>query len=295
MLQRPGDAVDDDRRAGDHVFAAAEGEARRRFAVFGARFARRRFGDRFLDQPDRVAPFGFAQPRFQPQDDLGRVGVREEVGEPRLRRAPRLGEVEDDGRDEFFVGDAGHRGDPVFGRHLEQEFAELLGRDPLRHPFQLFVDLHDRLVEEGRRAGEEGDRPRFGELFAGPRQRLHPLRHLAREAALEVGQAQQILAEQQLRQALLDQDDDRFFAELGPHPLRRLISGVALADEGREPGVGVDLGRGDGRGDRDDAGDDEHRAGMAHRPRGDRPERAASRHSGAQSIDSGPLTSAWRN
>ena len=97
-------AVDDDRGAGDDVFAAVQDEARFGFAAFAPQALRGVVSaTASFDQADRPAAFGFAEVRLQPDDDLGRVGVREEVGEPRLRRAPRLGEVEDDGGDEFFV------------------------------------------------------------------------------------------------------------------------------------------------------------------------------------------------
>ena len=79
----------DDRRAGDDVAAAVELEAGRRLALFRAGLARRRFRDRGFDQLDRPAG---ARPRSGPASAgsrSGPSGVREEVGEPRLRRAAR--------------------------------------------------------------------------------------------------------------------------------------------------------------------------------------------------------------
>ena len=158
VLQRPFEAVDDDRGAGDDVAAALQLEAGRRGPVLGAGLARRRVVDGGFDQLERAVAFGGAEPGLEPDQDLGRVAVGEEVGEARLRGAAGAGEVEDDGGDEFFVVEAGGAGDAVAGGDREQEFTEARGRHPLRQAPQLGVDLDHRLVEEGGRAGDELDR-----------------------------------------------------------------------------------------------------------------------------------------
>ena len=90
---------------------------------------------------------------------------------------------------------------------------------------QLVVDLHHRLVEEGPRPGEELDRFHLRQFGAGARDRVGPLRHLAREASLEPEQAEEVVAEDQFGQFALDEDDHRFFAELLPDPLGRFGGG----------------------------------------------------------------------
>ncbi len=67
--------------------------------------ARGRVVDRFADQTEGTAAFGRAEVGAQAQDDLGRVVVREEVGQLRLRGAARAAQVEDDGGEEFGVAD----------------------------------------------------------------------------------------------------------------------------------------------------------------------------------------------
>ncbi len=82
VLQRPFEAVDHDRGAGDDVAATLQLETGSGLAFLGAGLARGRVGDRGLDQLDRPVPIGGTQARLQPHHDLGRAAVREEVGEP---------------------------------------------------------------------------------------------------------------------------------------------------------------------------------------------------------------------
>ena len=200
--------------------------------------ARRRVLDRGFDQPDGAMAFAFAEVGAQTDDDLGGPGVGEEIGQSRLRRTPRAREVEDDRGDEVFVGDARDAGDSVFGRHRQQVFAEAVGGDVFGQPPQLVVDLDDGLVEERRRAGEELDRAHLGQFGAGTWDRLSPLRHLAREAALEPQQPEEVVAEDELRQFALDEDDDRFFAEVLANLLRRLGGGEEGSARVRSASVG---------------------------------------------------------
>ena len=142
--------------------------------------------------------------------------------------------VEDDGGGEVRVAEAGGAGDPVFGGDFERELAQLLGRDLGRHPAQLPADLDHRLVEEGRRPGDELDRLQFGQLGAGPGDRLRPRRQLAREAALEPQQLAEVGGQQQVLEVAPGEDDDRVFAEDLAQVLGRPVGG----------GVGVDQGVG---------------------------------------------------
>ena len=105
--------------AGDHVAAAVEREAGRRLALPPRRPARGVVSlDRGPDQLDRPVALGVAEVGPQPDDDLRRAPVREEVGEARLRRPARAAQVEDDGGGEVGVAEARSAGDPVFAPPL---------------------------------------------------------------------------------------------------------------------------------------------------------------------------------
>ena len=90
--------------------------------------ARGRFRRRLADQLQGPVALGVAQIGPQPQDDLRRVAVREEIGEPRLGGARGAVAIEDDGGGEVRVAEAGGAGDPVFGGDGEREFAQPVGR-----------------------------------------------------------------------------------------------------------------------------------------------------------------------
>ena len=138
------------------------------------------------------------------------------------------------------------------------------------------------------------DRFRRGDLGAGAGDRFDPFGHLAGEAALQPQQPQQVLGQQQLRQALLDQHDHRFFAELGPHPLRRFIGRVGTPTRVDTPAsvstwvaaTAAAIATTPATTSTARAWRTDH-AAIA--PNGRR------RGTAGQSIESGPLTSAWRN
>ena len=228
---------------------------------------------------------GVAQVGPQPQDDLRRVAVGEEVGESRLRRARGTAPVEDHRGGEVRVAEARRAGDPVLGGDRQREFTQLPGRYRCRHPGQLAADLDHGLVEKGRRPGDELDRLQFGELGARPGDRLRPRRQLPGEAAFEAQQLAQVRGQQQLLQVTLGEDDDRVFAERLAQVLRRPVCGRVGVDQGAGPGVGRQRRRQDSRGDGEHGRYGQDSPGVPGSPGGD----------GAQSIESGPVTSALRN
>ncbi len=229
--------------------------------------------------------FGIAEIGAQAEHDLRRAAVREEVGKPRLRGARGAARVEDDRRREVGVAEAGSAGDPVLGGDREGEFAQPLRRHPRRHPVQLPADLNHGIVEEGRGPGDELDRCQLRQLRAWPRDRPRPLRQLARQAALEAEELPEVGAEQELLEVSFCKHDNRVVAEVLAKLLGRPI--------GRRVGVDERLGAGIGRQRRREAGGDQRRQ------RGDRQDRPRMPDGpgggGAQSIESGPVTSALRN
>ena len=285
ILEGAADAVDDDRHAGDDIAAAVELEARRRPSLLLARPPRRGIEDRGTDQLDRAPPLILAEVGPQPDDDLRRALVGKEVGEARLRRPARAAQVEDDGGGEVGVAEAGSAGDAVLGRDFEHELAQLGRRQPLREPFELAPDLDHGLVEEGRGAGDLLDRPQLRQLRAGPRDRVDVGRQLPREAALEAQQAPEVVGQDQLLQVAAGEDDDRFVTEGPAQLLGRPVGGGVGVDQGVGAGVGRDAGGADRAGDRKQRRRCQDEPGVPGDPgRG-----------GAQSIESGPVTSALRN
>ena len=96
----PAEAVDHHRDPRDRRSCRRAGQSRVRACPSAQACARRRFVDDGADQPQGAVTFGIAQIRPQAHDDLGRVVVGEQVGEPSLRRAARAAQVEDDRGDE---------------------------------------------------------------------------------------------------------------------------------------------------------------------------------------------------
>ncbi len=213
--------------------------------------------------------FAGAEVRLEPNRNLGRVAVGEEVGEPRLRCAPGAGEVEDDGGDEFFVVEAGGAGDAIAGGDRKQKFTEPVRRHPRRKVAQLGVDLEYGLVEEGGGPGEELDRVERRQFGAGPGDRLRPLRHLAGETALEAQQTEDVRSQDQPLQIPLDEHHHRFLAKGIAHLLRRLVGGAVAVDQGPNPGISRDPGNTDPGGNRQHETQRQHRPGVPSGPRRD--------------------------
>ena len=88
-------------------------------------------------------------------------------------------------------------------------------RDVLRPAARSWrVDLHHRLVEEGRRPGEELDRLAVAASSAqGPGSGFAPFGTLPERQPSSRSSRKMFVGEDQPRQVPLDQDDDRFFAE----------------------------------------------------------------------------------
>ena len=262
--------VDHDRGAGDDVAAAVQLEAGRGLALLGAGLARRRVVDRGLDQLERAASRSASlRSGLQPHDDLGRVAVGEEVGEPRLRRAAGAAEVEDDGGDEFRVVEAGHAGDPVAGGDREQEFAEPLRRHPpdsRRSWRSIWITASLRKVagpetnSTGSSSASSVQGPGIGFAPSGTFPERQPSSRSSRKMfAVRISSCR----------SPSRQHHDRFFTEGLPHLLRRPVGRGIGVDQRVRPGVGRDPRRPDPGGDREDQAHREHHPRVAGGPRRD--------------------------
>ena len=155
------------------------------------------------------------------------------------------------------------------------------GRKALKLP----VDLDHRLVEEGGRTDDRAHRVLFSQFGARPRNRFRPLRHLAGETPLEPQQPPQVRGQDKPLQIPLGKDDHGFFAEVPLDLLGRLVAGGIRVDQ-RVVAASVGscvAATPAATARRTDTA--EHRPCMADRPGRDC----------AQSIESGPVTSALRN
>ena len=240
--------VDDDRRAGDDVGpAVAEPPVGH---AHGAPHER-----------DRVALLALGERRLEAHLHQGGVLGREQVGEARLGRPRRLGRVEDEAGDELRVVEPRDVGQPVaeaerddVARELQvhellglvgrlarlrhrpaARAGELVGRlarlaRPLRRlaPLggELVADLRDGLVDEGSGAvddlhGLEASHLRAGAVGAATRRDIR--RRVARQAALEGEHTEEVRGEDEPRQRLADEDDDRVVAEAVVVALGRLV------------------------------------------------------------------------